>query len=76
MLTMMLGTMAAAALQNPLNIPMPTQQELARCIPRGMPAATPMSAITRRQINAMVACANGLVAGRINSITPAEVSIR
>ena len=32
-----------------------------------------MSAISRRQIHAMVGCANGLVAGRINSITPAEV---
>lgn len=76
MLDMLLGAAAAVSLQNPqnpLNIPVPTPEELARCFPRGVTAATPLSAISPAQLRSMVACANGLVAANINSITPARV---
>jgi hypothetical protein len=76
MLDMLLGAMLAAAGQspdNPLNIPMPTPAEMARCYPPGVTASTPMSAVSRAQIRTALACFQALMAGKINSAAPLTV---
>lgn len=64
---------AVAAPNNPLNIPMPTAEELRRCNPPGITESTPMSAVSRSQLDAALTCVQALMAGKINLIVPATV---
>ena len=64
------AVLAQAAAQNPLNIPMPTSEEIMACVPVAYRQAGSMEEVPPAQRLAIVACSQALVSRHINAGAP------
>lgn len=67
------AVLAQAAAQNPLNIPMPTQEEIMACVPAAYRQAASLAEVPLAERRLFIACVQRLASRQINMRTPVAI---